>query len=258
MFITIGDATLYTTSFGPKSAPAILAISGWIGSWEDWADTLSHLSENNWRLISFDHRGSGASIAPVETITLDNLVADVFAVLDSYEIERCVLAAMSMGAAIALSAALQQPERFSGLVIVNGAYYRETPLEQDSFYQALQTDYSQALDLFVGACVPEPDSDPVRRWGRQIIDRASPMAALALYRLGSFIDMRNDLHRIEMPALILHGTADTLVALDSSRALAENLPDARLALIEAVGHVPIMTRPNIVAREINEFFGTQI
>jgi pimeloyl-ACP methyl ester carboxylesterase len=66
MFLTLPDATLFTISFGLKTAPPILALSGWIGSWEDWADTLSLLSER-WRAISFDHRGSGATIAPTHT-----------------------------------------------------------------------------------------------------------------------------------------------------------------------------------------------
>ena len=85
MFITLEDAKIFTVSFGPRAAPALLALSGWIGSWEDWADTLAPLSEN-WRAIAYDHRGSGATIASLESITFDNLVKDVLAVLDAFRI----------------------------------------------------------------------------------------------------------------------------------------------------------------------------
>ncbi|MCO5188246.1 MAG: alpha/beta hydrolase [Anaerolineae bacterium] len=116
MFIDHDGITLFTTSFGRKDAPPLLALSGWIGTWEDWVDTFSVLSEGDWRLIGYDHRGSGATIAPVASITFDKLVDDVFAVLDAYGIERCVLAAMSLGTAVALAAIQRQIERFSGLV----------------------------------------------------------------------------------------------------------------------------------------------
>ena len=38
MFVTVEDAKLFALSFGARSSPAILALSGWIGSWESWAD----------------------------------------------------------------------------------------------------------------------------------------------------------------------------------------------------------------------------
>nr|MCU0898845.1 alpha/beta fold hydrolase [Burkholderiales bacterium] len=107
MFIDVGDAKLYATAFGPRTAPAIVAIGGWIGSWELWAEPFSILSER-WRTVAYDHRGSGATVAPVESITFANLVTDLFAVLDAHGIETCTLAAESAGAQTALGAALRE------------------------------------------------------------------------------------------------------------------------------------------------------
>jgi pimeloyl-ACP methyl ester carboxylesterase len=256
VFISVGDAKIYSAAFGSKSAQPILALSGWIGSWEDWADTLSVLSES-WRTISYDHRGSGATIAPVGSITFDRLVDDVFVVLDANEVERCVLAAMSMGALVALGAVLRHPERFSGLVLVNGAYYYGTPTEKDNFLQGLQEDYSATLDRFANACVPEEDSAHIKRWGRQILDRASQEAAIALYRMAHSVDLRDNLSLITQPTLILHGGADTLLPVESSQRLANTVPNARLTILRGAGHVPIMTRPHEVAQEIMSFFGGQ-
>jgi len=116
------------------------------------------------------------------------LVDDVFVVLDAYKIDRCILAAESAGALTALGAALRRPERIEGLVLVDGQYYRGVPPEQDAFLKGLQADYPATLDWFVVACVPEPDSEHLRRWGRQILRRASqggrhrPAARLRLSR----------------------------------------------------------------------------
>jgi pimeloyl-ACP methyl ester carboxylesterase len=257
MFVTVGDAKIYTTAFGSTASPVIAGIGGWIGSWELWAEPFALLSRV-WRTLAYDHRGAGATVAAVESITFERLVADLFAVLDAYAVEHCVLAAESAGALTALGAALQNPHRITGLVIVDGLYYRATPPAQDGFLLGLHQAYAKTLDHFVEACVPEPGSDHIKRWGRQIIDRASPEAAIALHLAASGIDLRHDLPRITQPTLILHGEADALVSVAEAQQLAKTLPHAQLMLLRGAGHVPTMTRPHEVAGAINRFFGAAI
>jgi pimeloyl-ACP methyl ester carboxylesterase len=83
MFITLPNAKLFSTAFGRSTAPAFLALSGWIGSWEDWLEPLALLSAH-YHTISYDHRGSGITIAPLASITFDQLVDDVFTILDAF------------------------------------------------------------------------------------------------------------------------------------------------------------------------------
>jgi pimeloyl-ACP methyl ester carboxylesterase len=209
---------------------------------------------NSWRTIGYDQRGSGATIASVESMTFDSLVDDLFAVLDSYKVDKCVLAAASMGATVAFGAALREPERFSGLVIVNGALSRNTAGGTDPLLMGLQQEYLQTLERYVNACIPEENSNHVKRWRRLIIDRATREAAIALYRILGSIDLRRDLSRLKQPTLVLHGDADTLVSLESAQWLAGTLPNAELVLLNGAGHIPSMTRPNEVAREITSYF----
>ncbi|MFN8476178.1 MAG: alpha/beta hydrolase [Anaerolineae bacterium] len=255
MFIARGDARLFTTAFGNPQAPAIVGIGGWTGSWELWLDVFSILSQD-WYTIAYDHRGAGSTVAPVESITFDNLVDDVFAVMDTYLVETCVLAAESSGALIALSAALRHPERITGLVIVDGSYYRPATNEEAPFLQGLRMAYPVALERFVDACIPEPDSDHLRRWGMQILQRASQEAAIALYLLPDSVDIRDDLPKITQPALLIHGDNDIIVPLEASEALFDTLPNASLMIVEGAGHVPTITRPEEVARRIQGFFDT--
>lgn len=257
MFVTVGDAQIYTTAFGSTTAPVIVGIGGWIGSGELWAEPFAILSQS-WRTIAYDHRGTGATVAPVESITFDRLVEDVIAILDAYNVEKCVLAAESAGALTALGATLKFPERIAELVIVDGMYFRETPPEKDLFLSGLRQSYSTTLDRFVETCVPEPNSEHIKHWGRQIIDRASQAAAIALYVSAGEIDLRHKLHLISQPTLILHGEADGIVPVEEARQLSQILPNAKMSVLPGAGHVPTMTRPQEVAQEIMSFLGSDI
>lgn len=253
MFVKTGDALLYSVAFGSPAQPALLAIGGWIGSWELWAEPFARLSQH-WHVISYDHRGAGISSAPVDSITHATLVDDVFAIMDAHGIDTCVLAAESAGALTALGAALKQPQRISGLVIIDGAYYGEGGRAASPFAAGLRGAYDATLDAFVNACVPDVGSGHIRSWGRQLLKRAAPEAALALYLMPEGVDLRAQLPSITQSAVILHGADDQVLPVASSEQLARILPNATLQVIPACGHVPTMTHPDVVVDAINTAF----
>ena len=256
MFITHNDAQLYSVSFG-KSNRTILSLGGWAGSWELWAEPFTYLSET-WRTIAFDHRGTGATIAPIESITLQNMVDDVFAILDAYHVDQCVLAAESMGAVTAFLAALQQPDRFQGLVIVDGLFSRPAPTGIDPFVEGLRRNFEATIGQFVDRCLPETDSAPYRHWGRQILGRASQLSAIQLYECIYGVDISPQIPQLTLPTLVIHGELDAIVPVEAATWLASNLPNAHLQVFPDAGHVPTVTRPREVSEAINHFFKDRI
>ncbi|MBI5930912.1 MAG: alpha/beta hydrolase [Chloroflexi bacterium] len=252
MFINHNDAQLFTVAFG-NQPHTLLALGGWAGSWELWTQPFTYLSQS-WRTIAYDHRGTGATVAPVESITVENMVEDVFAVLDYLEVQDCVLAAESAGCLIALLAALRQPQRFTGLVLVGSLTHRPLPTNEDPFLEGLQHNFEATIDWFVDACVPEPNSDMIKRWGRQILARSESAAAIRLYECVLGLDLRSQLDQIRQPTLLLHGELDALASVDDVRQAVALLPQAELCVFKDTGHVPTVTRPQEVAEAINRFF----
>ena len=252
MFVTVGDAKIYATSFGPAARPVVLGVGGWAGNWELWADPFSILSQR-WRTIAYDHRGAGITTAPLETITHARMVEDVFAVMDAFRVDRCVLAAESAGALTALDAALRHPDRIAGLVLVDGMFYRAPTPQETPFVIGLRTHFAETLRRFVEACVPEPDSEHLKAWGLKILSRSAPADAIALFNSATGIDLRPELAGITQPALILHGERDVIVQPDQARWLAGALPHATLKFIPGAGHVPTVTRPAEIAAEMADF-----
>lgn len=241
MFVPINDTLVNAVSFG-SGHNTLVAHGGWTGSWEIWQQPFERLSRTR-RCISYDHRGSGETAAPGEKITGDQLVADLFSLLDAFEIDRCTLAAESMGGVIAMLAVEQQPQRFQGLVLVSSAseVTREATVH---LVEGSRADYRATVTAFVEAAAPEPDTDHLKRWGRDILMRADPENAARLFE-GSY-GVSANLAAIVIPTLVIHGTADAIVPTDTARRIASEIKNAELHIIEGAGHVPTVTRPDVV------------
>ncbi len=252
MFIEHDKAQFFAVSFG-SSTRTVVGIGGWTGSWEVWADVFGYLSQR-WRTVGIDHRGTGATTASTAKITIAQMAVDLLAVLDAMEIDKCVLAAESAGTAVALTAAHQWPERFTGLVLSGGLYYRPPADTADPFLLALQRDYESAVQYFITNCLPETDSQAMHQWAAKILMRATQTAAVDLYSATLALDLRPIVSHIDQPTLILHGDADRIVPVDSSRWLAGQMPQNHLHILPGAGHAPMMTFPREVATAINRYF----
>jgi pimeloyl-ACP methyl ester carboxylesterase len=252
MFLDLPDAKLFVTRSGSPQGKVILAIGGWIGSSELWQDPLAMLGDT-FATLSYDHRGSGLSIATTESITFDNLVKDAIAVLDAHGIAQCVLVAESAGAQTALAVAARHAERVSHLVIVDGMYSRGVATQNDPFLQGLRANYPATIERFVQLCISEVDAEHIKAWGRKILGRAEPEAAIALRILASETDVSADISLVKQPVLVIHGELDKIVPLEQGRALATALPNAEFVTLAGAGHVPTLTQPEKVVAAIREF-----
>ena len=251
VFIESDGVLLNVVSWGSDNRPAFVAHGGWVGNWELWLDPFQ-LLQDRWRCIGYDHRGSGVSTAPPEAIEPEALVDDLFAVLDHFQVERCVLAGESLGSLPCAAAVLRDPSRFAGLVIVDGvpsAGGEPTPIETGA-----AADFPGTVEWFVDACVPEADSEHIRRWGRQILLRAEAAAAVRILQAHREQGVAPDWSAIEVPTLVIHGADDRIVPVAAAEHLAASVPDSKLVVLPATGHVPTLTRPREVVAAIDEWW----
>jgi pimeloyl-ACP methyl ester carboxylesterase len=250
MFVHRPDARLFSLSFG-QGPMTLLALGGWVGSGELWHELFGHLP--HWRCVSYDHRGTGAS-SHSGPITIDAMVDDVFAVADAQGVGRCILAAESAGAGVALQAVLRQPQRFAGLLLVGAGWTRPAAGSQDAFIAALRADHEAALRGFVAACLPEPGSEDLRRWGMHILRRAPLEHAVELLQCRQALQVQERLAEVTLPTLVVHGALDVISPPADARRLAAGLRNAELHVLDGLGHVPIVTAPAAVARLVENRF----
>ena len=257
MFIQRPTAQLHTLSFG-QGPLTLLTVGGWAAGGEIWHPMFEHLAD--WRCISVDHRGAGSS-THVGPITVDAMADDLLAVADSLNVGRCILASESSGAAAALLAVQRAPSRFLGQVLVGAAWQRTAPADSAGFIANLRGNHIASLKAFVDNCLPETQSVELRRWGLQMLMRSSLDDAVELLRCREQIlpadQLDDQLKRITLTTLLIHGENDRIVPPQSARMLADRLPRAELHVLAGLGHVPIATAPAQVAALINEF-GTRL
>ena len=223
-------------------------------NWELLQQPFEHLSRS-YRVVAFDHPGSGETVVAPNALTFEHHVDTVFGILDAFEIYRCVLAGESMGGTTALACALRQPERFEARVLVDSSTSGFDNRSTRQFVDGLRADHVATMSLFVDLCVPEPNSDHLKQWLYRILMRPDVDSAIELLEAMYGIDLRPSLPGLDLPILVVNGELDALPTsgVERARETAELLPDSRLHVVEGAGHVPTLTRPEEVASVMQAF-----
>lgn len=253
MFLKTSDADIFINDFGQVGAKTLVAHGGWVGSGELWVQPFEQLSRR-WRCITYDHRGTGATLHRGGPITPQMFVDDLFRVLDALQIERCILAGESMGGLTVLQAVLNAPERFSGLVLVGARYQGQLSEGARKLMAGCKADFSATMNSFVKACTPEEDCAAEREWARRIVMRSNPEDAVQMLECMGDVDLASRLREITVPTLLIHGRQDVIRPISDSEFMKRNISGSRLVALENAGHVPTITQPTAVAAEIEAFF----
>lgn len=113
-------AGLYYEIHGAPDAPPLILSPGLGGSASYWAPNIPALSQN-FRVIAYDHRGTGRSDRALpDVVTVDDLADDMLALMDALDLPRAHIIGHAAGGVAGLALALKAPDRLDKLVVVNG------------------------------------------------------------------------------------------------------------------------------------------
>jgi pimeloyl-ACP methyl ester carboxylesterase len=218
------------------------------------------------RLILIDRLGTGLSdrLAPGATSTFEQRMDDIRAVMDAVGSERASLLGWSEGAPLCALFAATHPERTTSLVMYGGF---SRLLEDDDHPWAVPGEVMDDWIDTVAELWGKEEENLLRFWAPTAADEprarewfarhgrmaASPGSAGALFRAVRDVDIRDILGAIRVPTLVIHRTDDTLVPFESSRYMAERIPDARLVELPGVDHLWWFGDQDAIVDEVEEF-----
>lgn len=191
------------------------------------------------RTLALDLPGHGRSIGAARTTILEYaLVVREF--LDALAIERAIFAGSSMGGAIAITLALEVPERVAGLILAGtGAKLRVAP----EFLNGIKTDFENTARLLGENYYALDAPHVLKEKSFEQLRKTGSVVTYNDFAACDAFDLRARVHEISAPTLVLCGRADRMTPLKHSEFLAQNIPHARLVVIEHAGHMVMLEQP---------------
>jgi pimeloyl-ACP methyl ester carboxylesterase len=258
-------ASLYTVARG--HGPPILFSHGVTISSKVWVKQFRELPDAGVRVIAFDHRGHGESSLGSTGHSLTNLAGDLRSIIEGLDLTDVVIVGHSMGGVAAQVFALQHRDvlhaRVRGLVLLSTL--AKTSVASSRQLRALAERVTGSVDLRSVMERPNIGTMCARvGFGRQApashvelnrqmlatCDRATVREATAVL-LG--LDLTGELPSLDIPTLVIGGTADVITPSSEARRLAALIPGARLELLRGTGHMVMLERTELFHQLLLEF-----
>ncbi|HEX8544326.1 MAG TPA: alpha/beta fold hydrolase [Pseudomonas sp.] len=242
------------------SGMPLLLISGLNGLARPWTGIVPALAAQ-FRVITHDHRGLGASDGWDGPYSVEQMVGDVLALMDHLHISRAHIVGHSLGGAVAQALAVEHPERVAGLVI-----YASWCGPEPYFCRVMNMRREMLTGLGVEAFVRSgpigiypPDwiarNDAVLSAGFNASCAAFPGTDVMLRRIDACLahDRRASIGQIAAPTLVLGLQDDMSTPSHCSEEIAALIGHSQLKLLPYGGHNAHLVVPRLIQQSISEF-----
>jgi 3-oxoadipate enol-lactonase len=259
--------TIYVVESG--EGPPIVLSHGVTLSVRTWFHQLEQLPKLGFRAIAYDHRGHGESVLGEGGHSLDNLAEDLKTVITGLDLHDAILVGHSMGGVAVQSFVLRYPElaraRVRGIVLLSTLARTPFGSRSTQLKNRIEKVFNRVPDSaplwksknlgFVLARMgfgTDPHPSHVELVRRMMLAcpaetrRDAPRVLVGL-------DLLDELPKIEIPTLVIGGTADMLTPPAYAKQMAKAIPGARLELVPDGGHMLMLERTDTVDQLIVDF-----
>jgi pimeloyl-ACP methyl ester carboxylesterase len=266
-FAVVNGIEVCYESFGEEDRPPLLLIMGLGGQMIWWDDEFCQaLAGRGFHVVRYDNRDTGRSTIlkdarvpkPLDLLrrnrraasySLEDMADDGVALLDHLGIDAAHVVGASMGGMIAQTMAIRHPDRVLSLTSIMSttgdrgvgkarwrlypALLRPAPTERDAYI----TNFTKTFKAIGSPGFPF-DLERSRDLAGRSFDRSFHPAGSArqLAAIVTAPDRTPMLREVRVPAVVIHGADDKLVAPSGGEATAAAIPGARLVLIPGMGH----------------------
>jgi len=225
------DTKLHVDDTGGPGRPVVL-IHGWPLSGEAWKAQVPALDAAGYRVVTYDRRGFGRSDKPMTGYTYDTLTEDLHTLLEELDLHDVTLVGFSMGGGeVARYFSLYGADRLHSVVFASAVppHMMQSPTNPDgpltaaeaaNMTAALTTNQDSFYDDFTTTFFSADDELKVTEAQRldalELCKQADKKAALACMAAFGTTDFTDDLPKVTVPTLVLHGGSDGVVPFEGS------------------------------------------
>jgi pimeloyl-ACP methyl ester carboxylesterase len=226
-----------------------------------WRPQIDDL-QNNYRLIVPDLPGFGGSDGFPGTPSIESMADCIASLLGALKInEPVVLGGLSMGGYAALAFAHQYPARLRALVLADTRAEADTAEAKANREKMIALAREHAAQDVIEQLLPKLVSSDTRTYEPEVVAEvrriASAQSTRAIIAALQAIRDRPDatpwLGEIRVPTLVVVGSEDALTPPALAQTLVEKIPDARLATLNAAGHLSNLEQPELFNVALRSF-----
>ncbi|QFU08302.1 Arylesterase [Rhodobacteraceae bacterium THAF1] len=265
---TTDKTELFVKDWG-EGRPVVL-IHGWPLNADSWEHQALALVDAGFRAVSYDRRGFGRSGQPFGGYTYDCMADDLASVMDALDLRDATIAGFSMGGgevARYVSRHGTAKLRSAALISSIAPFMKKTKDNPDGVDESVFTDMKDGVrkdrpqflaDFFPGFYGNDTDaggvSQAVLQWTWNMAMMASPKATLDCIDAFGHTDLRPDMEKFDIPTLVVHGTGDQVVPIDTSgRAAAKAIKKSTLKEYDGAPHGLTATHAEQLNRDLVDF-----
>ncbi|GIE64579.1 hydrolase [Actinoplanes palleronii] len=210
------------------------------------------------RIVSFDHVGNGKSdltaYDDAKYASLDGYATDVLEIVHEHDLHDVVFVGHSVSSMIGLLAAVREPERFAGVVMIGpspryindeaagyvGGFGRE---DIDQMLVSLDSNFLGWSSVMAPVIMGNPERPELGEELTNSFCRTDPEIAKKFARVTFLSDNRDDLPKMRVPSLVLQCSDDVIAPSVVGEYVHKNTPQSTFAALNATGHCPNLSAP---------------
>ncbi|KAI8801831.1 putative alpha/beta hydrolase [Cladochytrium replicatum] len=267
------SAFFFRSTVDPSKPTLIFLHAAWMSA-DMFDETISHIAPqlgDKFNLVQIDMNGHGKTVEGRKEFDLWDQARDLISFMDLHSISQAILVGISMGALIALRAALTAPLRITALVVMAATGAASSEQDTANFrivrniWVSTPTPPEPIMDASIVAWGGDPDVNGVR--SRRIKDAwiarhsgAENVDAVLKSVVGRD-DVLERLGSLEMPVLIVHGEHDATWPLEHAENIQAALKKAksvRLEVVKESGHLVVAMRDSEDVSELIVGFAKEV
>ena len=247
-----------------KGDPVVFVHSAGTNS-DVWAYSMIHVVKQGFRCVAFDRRGHGRSSVPGGGYDYDTLADDLGSVIEAFDLQKATLVGHSMGCGEVVRYLTRHGSKRVARIALVAATLPFLLRTADNpngipkeYFERLRAEWARDYPQWLAANAAPfftPETSPAMiQWGLSLAYQTSLHAAIECNVSVTETDFREELKKIDVPTLIVHGNADKSCPLEmTGRSTAAMIPRSELKIYEGAPHGVLLTHVERLNEELMNF-----